>query len=139
MKILVTERSIDWIHCDPAGIMFYPEFYVWFDQATEHLFRANGLSYEYVKAKYKLVGFPLVESGATYKTPCKHGETVVLHSYVKEWGAKTFLMQHEIYHKDNILALEGFERRVWTVADASVPKGIRAQAIPAEIPELFAD
>ncbi|MFQ5660793.1 MAG: hypothetical protein ACE5GZ_10210 [Gammaproteobacteria bacterium] len=35
MKTIVMEHRVDWIHCDPAGIMFYPEYYIWFDQATE--------------------------------------------------------------------------------------------------------
>ena len=137
MNSIIIEHSVDWLHCDPAGIMFYPEFYIWFDQATERLFAANGLTYEYVKKKYNLVGFPLVESGAKYKTPCKHGEEVELHSCVKEWGNKTFLMQHRIIHKDGAEALEGFERRVWTVNDPGVPKGMRAVEIPQEVRKRF--
>lgn len=139
MKTLITDHSVDWIHCDPAGIMFYPEFYVWFDQSTERLFAANGLTYEYVRKKYNLAGFPLVQSGAAYKTPCKHGEKVELHSYVEEWANKTFLMNHKIYHKNGVLALEGFERRVWAVADPSVPKGMRAEPVPQEIRDRFVD
>ena len=139
MKTIIIDHSVDWIYCDPAGIMFYPEFYIWFDQATERLFASNGLTYEYVVQKYNLVGFPLVESGATYKTPCKHGEKVELHSTVEEWANKTFLMRHRVYHKNGVQALEGFERRVWAVADPGVPKGMRAEAVPQEVRDRFAD
>ena len=38
MKELVKEITVSWAHCDTAGIVFYPNFYIWFDQATEHLF-----------------------------------------------------------------------------------------------------
>lgn len=139
MKTIIIDHRVDWMHCDPAGIMFYPEFYIWFDQATERLFDANGLSYENVKQKYNVVGLPLVESGAKYKTACKHGEKVALHSFVEEWAGKTFVVRHRIYHKDGTEALEGFERRVWAVADPDSPKGMRAQPVPKEVCDAFGD
>lgn len=139
MKTIVIEHSVDWIHCDPAGIMFYPEFYIWFDQATERLFNANGLSYETVRERYNLVGFPLVESGAKYKTPCRHGESVQLHSGVEEWAGKTFLMRHRILHRDGSEALEGFERRVWAVSAPDSPKRMRAEQVPQEVIARFSE
>ena len=45
MKEFVSEIKVEWAHCDLAGIVFYPNFYIWFDQGTERLFGANGLSY----------------------------------------------------------------------------------------------
>ncbi|MEE8496136.1 MAG: acyl-CoA thioesterase [Xanthomonadales bacterium] len=139
MKTIVLRHSVDWIYCDPAGIMFYPEFYIWFDQATEHLFTANGLSYECLKEKYNLAGLPLVESGAKYETPCKHGEKVELHTFVEEWAGKTFLMNHTIYHESGTRALQGFERRVWAEMDPESPVGMRAKPVPAEVQDLFKD
>lgn len=139
MKTVIINHSVDWIYCDPAGIMFYPEFYIWFDQATERLFDANGLSYENVKKKYNVIGFPLVESGAKYKVPCKHAEKVELHSHVEEWAGKTFVMRHKIYHVDGTEALVGFERRVWAVADPDSAKGMRAEIVPKEVCDLFRD
>lgn len=139
MKKFVIERSVDWIYCDPAGIMFYPEYYIWFDQGTERLFSANGLTYEYVGKQYNLVGYPLVESGAKFTNPCRHGEVVDQHSELMEWSGKTFLMQHRIIHKDGRIALEGFERRVWAVRDPAAPKGMRAQPVPEEVMARFVD
>ena len=137
MKTVIIDHRVDWIYCDPAGIMFYPEFYIWFDQATERLFSSNGLSYEQVKNKYNVIGFPLVESGAKYKTPCKHGENVKLHSHVEEWAGKTFVVRHKIIHDNGVEALEGFERRVWAVADPESAKGMRAEIVPKEVCDLF--
>jgi len=139
MKTATIDHRVDWIYCDPAGIMFYPEYYIWFDQATERLFASNGLSYEEVRKKYNVVGFPLVESGSKYKTPCRHGESVKLHSHVEEWAGKTFVVRHRIVHTDGAEALEGFERRVWAVADPGSPKGMRAGIVPKEVCDLFDD
>ena len=139
MKTIILDHSIDWIHCDPAGIMFYPEYYIWFDQATERLFSSNGLSYELLKQKYNLVGMPLVESGAKYKNPCKHGEKVELHTCVEEWANKTLLMRHRVFHKNGVEALEGFERRVWAVSAPDTAAGMRAMPVPQEVMDLFVD
>jgi len=38
----VSRFAIEWAHCDAAGIVFCPYFYVWFDRATERLFKARG-------------------------------------------------------------------------------------------------
>ena len=137
MKSIVIEHRIDWIYCDPAGIIFYPEYYVWFDQATEHLFSNNGLSYEEVRRKYNVIGFHLVQSGATYKSPCRHGQRVELHSHIEEWSGKTFLVRHRIFHKDGTEAVDGFERRAWVVEAPDRPKGIKAEIVPPEVMALF--
>ena len=139
MKTIIFERNVDWIYCDPAGIMFYPQYYIWFDQATERLFTENGLSYERAKELYNIIGYPLVESGAKYFNPCKHGEKVELHTTIKEWAGKTFVVEHKIFHKNGDLALEGFERRVWAINDPSTPKGMRAEVVPQKVQDLFAD
>ena len=34
---------IAWGDCDPAGIVFYPRYFAWFDAATAALFAAAGL------------------------------------------------------------------------------------------------
>lgn len=136
MNKIVINHRIDWMYCDPAGIIFYPKYYEWFDQATEHLFSHNGLTYELIREKY-VIGIHLVESGATYKTPCKHGQEVELHSNVEEWSGKTFLVRHRIFHKDGTEAVDGFERRAWVVEAPDRPKGIKAGIIPQEVIDLF--
>lgn len=139
MKSIVINHRIDWMYCDPAGIIFYPTYYAWFDQATEHLFSGNGLTYEVVREKYNALGFHLVESGATYKHPCKHGQMVELHSHVEEWSGKTFVVRHRILHEDGTEAVNGFERRAWVVAAPERPRGIKAIEVPQEVMDLFVD
>ena len=67
MKEFVSEIKVEWAHCDFAGIVFYPTFYIWFDQGTERLFAANGLSYAELREDFGIDGMPLLETGTTYK------------------------------------------------------------------------
>ncbi|MEC8288871.1 MAG: acyl-CoA thioesterase, partial [Pseudomonadota bacterium] len=89
MKELVREITVSWAHCDAAGIVFYPNFYIWFDQATEHLFSENSLSYEELEQEFNISGMPLVENGTDYMNACKLGARLIMTSWVDEWARKT--------------------------------------------------
>jgi 4-hydroxybenzoyl-CoA thioesterase len=139
MRVSVWRQTVEWAHCDAVGTVFYPNFYTWFDQGTERLFRANRLSYAELRRDYGVVGMPLVETGARYENACRLGDEVEIETWVDEWARRTFLVKHRIAHSDGRLALEGFERRVWAVLDPASPKGVRAIPIPEEAVARFAE
>jgi 4-hydroxybenzoyl-CoA thioesterase len=139
VKEFVNEMKVEWAHCDAAGIVFYPNFYTWFDQGTERLFSANRLSYAELDADFGVGGMPLLETGATYKNACMLGATLTMTSWVDEWAGKTFVVRHRIMHADGSEALEGFERRVMVVKAPESPRGMRAIEVPEEIRARFDD
>jgi len=139
MKVYTSKIVIEWAHCDAAGIAFYPNFYRWFDQNTERLFKANGLSYPELMAAWGVAGMPLLETGSKYKNACKLGDELELKTWIDEWAEKTFLVKHVLTHTHGRPALEGFERRVFAIDDPHSPKGMRAFVIPEEFTERFAD
>src|SRR5262249_59986712 len=55
---------VRWSEADPAGIVFYPRFFEWFDLATEALFESIGLPWPGIFPKARVVGLPTVEPGA---------------------------------------------------------------------------
>ena len=77
-----------------------------------------------------VLGMPLVETGARYLNACRLGDQLEIATWVEEWARKTFLVKHQVTHDDGRVAVEGFERRVWAVADESSPNRIRAIEIP---------
>ena len=139
MKMHVEQITVEWAQCDAARIVFYPHFYVWFDQGTERLFRANGLSYAELARDFGVAGLPLLETGARYENPCRLGDRLELRTWVDEWANRTLLVKHTLTHKDGRPALEGFERRAWIVPDPTSPKGMKAVPIPREVINRFTD
>ncbi|MGH7268705.1 MAG: acyl-CoA thioesterase [Candidatus Rokuibacteriota bacterium] len=139
MKVFVSRYTVEWAHCDAAGIVFYPHFYTWFDQGTERLFGANGLSYAALRRDFGVVGMPLLETGARYENPCRLGDRLAMSSRVDEWAGRTFVVKHRIVHADGRPALEGFERRAWVVPDPDAPRGARAITVPAAVTARFVD
>jgi 4-hydroxybenzoyl-CoA thioesterase len=133
MFVNCREVTIEWGHCDPAGIVFFPNYLAFFDAATNALFlRALGLSkYELIK-KYGITGIPLVDVGARFFIPSVFGEVVTIESTVAEIKRSSFRMQHRLL-KGDALAVEGHEIRVWTGRDPEDPDKLKSRPIPDEV------
>jgi 4-hydroxybenzoyl-CoA thioesterase len=84
--MLVHRRNfrIEWSQCDPAGIVFYPQYFILFDAAAGQLFERTGLSASGIRKRYGIVGFPLVEAGAKFLAPCRFDDEVALETFVRE-------------------------------------------------------
>jgi 4-hydroxybenzoyl-CoA thioesterase len=138
--MLVNRRTlrIEWGQCDPAGIVFYPQYLIMFDTGTGWLFERTGLSPSLMRKKYGIVGMPVLEVGARFVTPCRFDEDVVIESEIGEWGRSSFTVRHRVL-KEGELALDGFEKRVWAAPDPQRPGAIKSQPVPAEIVARLSD
>ena len=138
--MLINRRTlrIEWGQCDPAGIVFYPQYLIMFDSSTGWLFERTGLSPSAMRQKYAIVGMPVVEVGARFLKPCRFDDEIVVESEVGEWGRSSFTVRHRIL-KEGELALDGFEKRVWVAADPDRPGEIKAQPVPREIIACLSD
>jgi 4-hydroxybenzoyl-CoA thioesterase len=130
------EIHVEWGDCDPAGIVYFPRFFEYFDACTNALFEAAGFRKAEMMKHYGLVGIPLVEASAHFYAPASFGDTVTVESRIVEWGKSSFRVEHRLY-KGSVLGAEGREKRVWTVRDAESEKGMRGKAIPEEVRMRF--
>ena len=131
--------TVSWADCDAAGMVFYPNFYVWFDQATEKMFRKAGFTYGVIQEKFGILGMPLLETGAQYENACRHGDELVLESRAEDFSGKTFTVRHTLTHADGRPALSGFEKRIFAAAAPDRANGIRAVEPPEELIGFFKD
>jgi 4-hydroxybenzoyl-CoA thioesterase len=127
---------IEWGDCDPAGIVFYPRYFAWFDACTAGLFAAAGLPKPEMIKKYNLLGIPMVDTRARFLVPSKFGDEITIVSSITEFRRSSFDVRHQIF-RGEVLAVEGFETRVWTIRDPENPEQIKSQAIPPEVIALF--
>ena len=140
MTALIHRRTfrIEWGQCDPAGIVFYPQFLVMFDAATGELFARTGLPAADMRREYGIIGMPLVEQGAKFLLPCRFDDEVMIESEAGDWGRASFAVRHRIINGGQ-LAVEGFEKRVWAAADPERPGRIKAKPMPPEIIACLSD
>ena len=124
---------VEWSDCDPAGIIFFARYFVFFDVSTTVLLeRAIGMKkIEYLKA-YAFLGHPLVETRAKFRLPTRFGDEVVIETSVVACGRSSFKIEHRLT-LGGALAAEGSETRVWTVRDPGDPNLIKSQPIPPEV------
>src|SRR5271163_4899954 len=88
MANLISRRwmTIEWGHCDPAGIVFNPRFFEMFDISTWMLFDAAlGVKPNELAAKFAIMGIPLVDAHAEFIKPAKFGDVIEIASRVSEF------------------------------------------------------
>lgn len=131
------EIQIEWGDCDPFGIVFFPRYLEYFDACTNALFhKALGITKAEMLRKYKIAGIPLVQASANFLVPSSYGDVVNVESEIKDWGTSSFSVVHRLFRGET-LAVEGFEKRVWTVRVGEKPHEVKSQPIPREIIEKF--
>ena len=139
MQMLTNTRKIrvQWGDCDPAGIVFYPRYFEWFDAGTILLFeKATGLTKIRMLEKYGGAGLALLEARANFKVASHYGEDIEIETQVTEFRRSSFFVEHKVT-KGAVLALEGFETRLWTVRDRDDPMRLKSGTMPAEVIAAF--
>jgi 4-hydroxybenzoyl-CoA thioesterase len=129
--------TIEWGHCDPAGIVFNPRFFELFDTNSWKLFEtALGVKQEALASTYGIIGIALVDARANFMKPARFGDAIEIASRIKEFRRSSFDVEHLITI-DGALAVEGGETRIWAVRDEADPDKIKTAAIPAEVIAKF--
>jgi len=136
MLTVSRRQRIEWGDCDPAGIVYFPRYFEYFDISTVGLFEAVGYRKPELLKAFDCAGFPVVEVRANFLRPSAFGEDVEILSTIPEWGRSSFKVHHRLM-KAGELAVEGFETRVWVGHDASRPGGIAARPLPVALFERF--
>ena len=119
--------------CDPAGIVFFPNFNRWMDEASLAFFMSCGIPpwRELVKTR-GIIGTPLLEIQTKFYRPATYGETIEIHTTVESWAAKT-LRQHHLVKRGDTVLCEGIEVRAFCIRDPENPDRIKAIPVPEDI------
>jgi 4-hydroxybenzoyl-CoA thioesterase len=127
---------VHWGDTDPAKIVFYPNYFSWFDESTRLFFDSVGLPWDMLMEKYAVAGLPIVEAKAKFLAPSRFRDEIVVESGITEWSDKTFKVGHAVLNGGK-RAVEGYEIRVWAVRRPEDPSRLKAMPIPAEIKAAF--
>ena len=131
------QMTIEWGHCDPAGIVFNSRFFEFFDHSTWLLFEAAlGVKPQDLARTFGVIGIPLVDARANFLRPAKFGDAIEIASRVAEFRRSSFEVEHRI-SVGRALAVEGGETRVWAARSKDDPEKIAAIPIPAEVIARF--
>lgn len=135
-KTTVYDIRVQFGDCDPAGIVFFPNYSKWMDASSLHFFMSCGVPpwRELLKTR-GIVGTPLLEINTKFRSPATYGETLQIHTSVVEWRAKVFIQKHVVMRGDTLLC-EGLETRAFVVHPEGEPDRIKSIPIPEDIRAL---
>ena len=129
-KVHVTRFTIEFGDCDPAGIVFYPNYLRWMGAASLHYFRAMGVPpWQELAAQTGIIGTPIVDVSARFVRSASYGDIIDIESTISEWRGKSFLFRHVIRRGEETL-VEGQEVRIFARRSPEDPRRIQAVAAP---------
>lgn len=135
-KTIVYEVDVMFGDCDPAGIVFFPNFSKWMDASSLNFFVKCGVPpwRELVKTR-GIIGTPLVEIHTKFMRPATYGDRLQVHTCIVEWRNKVLIQKH-VVRRGEILLCEGLETRAFCIKHPDDPDRIKAIPIPEDIKAL---
>lgn len=127
--------EVQWGDCDPAGIIFYPTYFRWFDAATWAFFASVG--YGAKRMRSENLAMPLVAASSEFQRPAEQGDRCEVRSRIVRFGGKSFVLAHEVVREDGVVLARGSETRVWGKHLAGPGSPMKGQVIGEDIKMLF--
>ena len=76
-KVSQRELTVEWGHCDPAGIVFHPRFIEYFDWSCVVLFeQAAGCNKTELGRRFGFAGFPIIDLSTKFLKPICYDDKV---------------------------------------------------------------
>ena len=122
------EVLVNWGDTDKAGIVYYPNYFKWFDIAGHHFFRSCNLSPLKLEEERQII-LPMLDARCTFERPLLYDDLITIKTSVDEINNKTIKLKHEVY-KGETRTGHGYELRGWVRQTANE---IKAAAIPDDV------
>ena len=142
MKEVIYTQKVEFGDCDPARIVWFPNFFRWIDAASRHFFVECGVPpWHVTEQTIGVIGTPLVDTHAKFMKTASYGDVLRIYTSIPEWRGKSFVQRHRIRRASSQGAssaddeiMECDEVRIF--AGRRQDGGIRALAIPDDIRKL---
>jgi 4-hydroxybenzoyl-CoA thioesterase len=133
VEVIHTVR-VEFGDCDPAGIVWFPNFFRWIDAASRRFFIERGVPrWEETTKTIGVIGTPLVDTHTRFVKSASYGETLDIAVTIPEWREKSFVQRYRVTRGEDLI-LECDEVRIF--AGRREDGGIRALPIPRDIHRL---
>jgi 4-hydroxybenzoyl-CoA thioesterase len=133
-KEIVYRVKVEFGDCDPAKIVWFPNFFRWIDAASRHFFIECGVpTWTETEKSIGVIGTPLVDTKAKFIATATYGDELAFHTSIAEWRTKSFVQRYRVTRGGNPV-MECEEVRIF--AGRREGGGIFAKPIPQEIRAL---
>ena len=140
-KIVTHTQRVEFGDCDPAGIVWFPNFFRWIDAASRHFFTQCGVPrWAELEKSTGVLGTPLVSTTSNFLKTASYGDTLQVRCHITEWRDKSFVQRYAIVRERSDGAedviMECDEVRIFAARRDDGKNGIRAVSVPADIRAL---
>jgi 4-hydroxybenzoyl-CoA thioesterase len=141
MKEIIFPVRVEFGHCDPAGIIWYPNFFHWIDSASRYFFEQCGVpTWAETTRTMGIIGTPIVDTKAKFFKTATYGENLDIYTSIPEWRDKSFVLRYVVrrVNKDGSIddIMEAQDVRIFATKREDGKNGIRAVPIPPSIRAL---
>jgi len=128
--------QVEFGDCDPARIVWFPNFFRWIDASARHYFISAGVPpWHETAAAWGIIGTPIVNTEARFVQTSSYGDQLDIHTCVTHWGRKSFTFSHRVLRASELI-MECTEVRLFAAAKEGKVPGITAMPIPDEVRRL---
>ena len=134
-EVIYTQR-VEFGDCDPARIVWFPNFFRWIDAASRHFFVQCGVPpWHETEKTLGIIGTPLVDTHARFIKAASYDDVLQVHTTIAEWRTRSFVQRYRVLRGGDTI-MECDEVRIFAGRREGDAVGIRALAIPPEIRRL---
>ena len=133
-KEVIYTHTVEFGDCDPARIVWFPNFFRWIDAASRHFFVACGVPpWHETERTLGIIGTPLVDTHAKFMKTASYGDVLQVHVSIPEWRARSFVQRYRVSRGGDAI-MECEEVRIF--AGRREAGSLRALPIPPSIQSL---
>lgn len=81
---------------DKAGVVYYANYFRFFEQGRGELLRALGVAYRDLELEHGIV-MPVVEAGCRYLGPCRYDDLLVVRSWIDSIEAARLSVRNDVF------------------------------------------
>src|SRR5712692_9590233 len=115
---------------DSFGVVYYSNYFAYFDLARLELLRTLGVTQEYLKRRH--LQFYAAQASCKYHSSAHFDETIKIQSWISDIGRKSVTYRHRIKRGRDLLLVEG------QVTDVLVDESQKPVQIPDDLTQKLA-
>ncbi len=100
-RTVVYTVRVEFGDCDPARIVWFPNFFRWIDAASRHFFVECGVPpWHDTEKTLGIIGTPLVDTHAKFVKTASYGDVLQIHTSVAQWRGRSFIQRYQVMREE---------------------------------------
>lgn len=99
-KEFTTEVRVSYRDTDQMGVVYYANYFAWFEIARTELLRAQGITYREIEREKRLA-LPAVEVHCKYRAPARYDDIVVIKTAITQMKNTSLRFDYELFNKES--------------------------------------